>query len=129
MRLIRTRLLAFLAATFVALPALGFSGTSYACQITGRVASTCCCADKHVAEPSGAEAKAPDCCEVTSAHAHESAPTVRTSVEEFAPATCLVAVALAPIARDPNTHSRGPARVRSHAPGPPRFLSHCAFLI
>ena len=129
MRLIRTRLLAFLAATFVALSALGFSGTSYACQMTGRVGSTCCCAGKHVAEPSSAEAKAPDCCKVTSAHAHESTPTVRTSVEELAPAASLCAVALAPIARYPNTHSRGAAHVRTHPPGPPRFLTHCAFLI
>lgn len=129
MRLMRTRLMAMLAATFVALSALGFSSTSYACQMTGRVATTCCCAGKHVAEPSGAEAKAPTCCKVTTAHAHNSVPMMRTSLDEVAPAASHVAVALASITNASEARSREPAGIHTHPPGPPRFLTHCAFLI
>jgi hypothetical protein len=128
MRVIRTALLALLAAAFVALPAQAFARASYFCHMTGQVSESHCCAGKHVSARCGAQIEQQDCCALMLSEGHGSAPATRVSSPHVAAAALLgTMAAFVALGSVKQPHAR--ATPDLHPPGPARFLAHCAFLI
>jgi hypothetical protein len=129
MQLIRTRFLALLVATFVALPAQAFASASYLCHMTGEVTGRHCCTGEHKDPPCSPQLQQRDCCELIQAHEHASAPATRASAQEVPAAALIGVIALALLAHGDHEQADVPTTAETHPPGPPRFLAHCSFLI
>ena len=131
----RSRLLALccapamLVATLAA--ALFAAQVSYACSMTGRRQSHCCCAAETARGADNAGARvAPPCCERTIER--DQAPAAVQHRETMPPIAwapgALLAVVTAPLARDPQ-HVL-PANVARGPPGAPRLYARtCRYLI
>jgi hypothetical protein len=129
MRVLRTRLIALLAAAFVALPAQAFARASYRCHMTGAVSHACCCAGKLAPKPCGAQIERQNCCEALHAADQASMPEARADLQDVPPAGLSAELLFVPSTRGAPDQLAPPAAALTHAPGPPRFLTHCAFLI
>jgi hypothetical protein len=127
MHAIPTRLMALLAATFVALTALPFAGTSYLCHMTGKVSESRCCG-AHRENACHAQVEQPDCCELMQAHGPAIAADTRAYSHDVPIAALIDAPTVAMIVLAPIPPGLSP-REALHPPRPPRFLLNCALLI
>jgi hypothetical protein len=127
MHAIPTRLMALLAATFVALTALPFTSTSYLCHMTGKVSESRCCSG-YRENACHAQVEQPDCCELMQGQGPATAADTRACSHDVPIAALIDAPTFAMILQTPVTPVPSP-RAQLHPPRPPRFLLNCALLI
>jgi hypothetical protein len=133
MLVVRTRIVALLAAIALMLPSGAVARAHYFCKMMERVMPACCCAGEHddaVAAPA-AKASAPSCCERLQSPTRASASSASLSGPDVPSA------ALASVLPDFRLEGGPAAVVGLHEPqarappslGPPLFVSYCVFLI
>lgn len=128
------RIVALLAALFMALPASAFERAAYWCSGMGKVMTeSCCCGSPEDtrANSSSCEVKRSDCCTRLPGADREATPAVRDAATQVPPSAFVVTLAvLTPVVED---HGRvlGGATRQARAPpplGPPLFIKNCSLL-
>jgi hypothetical protein len=144
MPVVRTRILAVLAALLIGLSGGVAARAQYFCHMLGHVVPACCCGGEQAALPGSSERSparaatddAPQvrgraCCELMPSAARATAPVTRDALLHV-PGLALLTSAPGVVSRwQPERRVDGaPLQARERpVRGPPLFLAHCALLI
>ena len=133
----RARIIAFLAALLMTLPAGAWARSRYFCRSMDRVMDACCCGSMRKIDllsrsiSSSAELRAGDCCERLDQPSAKAALGARDAAQQLPapPALAVLTLTTPPVL--PSGWLLPLERPHSRAPPPPTvplYLRHCAFL-